>query len=973
MSDKGNTPLMAGFTRQKLPPESTSYDYGALTTTPAPPTTHPGYNNPSYGPPPGSGGNYSIGFDSIGPTTPIPPIPYGNPSTTQNPVYNPGSASPFVPSMPSNENQPTPLETEVPKKTSFGSRNKVDDSSVQDSEKIGDAREPVNVEQSTMFRDGKRKIDYILAYEPFDMDEARRKNRASKREMFEENLRGLGLELETEDVENSCDGKTKYVKIHIPWKLMCEKAEEYKMKMPLKENEMDIRTFTERMMSKLCWFNPFELEADIPEEQSCYTCAFRMDRIDQFRFPAKKQDFFSNSQRSRVVHRILEKCRYDERKRYQLGTARLIANGSYKAAYPLHAGPYLSQSSELTHKDHTDRQLLYAHWARPGRWYKQQPLDLIRRYFGEKIGLYFTWLGYYTGMLIPAAIMGLLVIIFGLATLSEYKPADDLCNKKLNLPMCPICDEKCDYTTLVDSCSFTKLTYVFDNDFTIVFAIFMSFWATFFLEHWKRKQSEVQYDWDLIGYEDEEEQPRPQFEAKVTTLRLNPITQEEEAFLPNSTVCPRYTVAINCIGLMIILVVVGILSVVLYRIAVYASISTSSTLDQSWVGVIAASTAALINLVFIMVLNKLYERLAHILTEWEMPKTQTMFDDLFTFKMYLFQFVNFYGSLFYIAFFKLDPGTPKQYKRIFGFRPEECNAAGCLFELGLQLCVIMVGKQVFNNFIEVVVPKLMNWWRRRDNVREEIYNLPQWEHDYDLVETSQQGLFYEYLEMVIQYGFITIFVAAFPLGPLFALLNNLFELRVDAYKYVAVFRRHASERTEDIGIWFEILTGVTKMSVVVNAFTIGFVSEFVPRLYYATAVSDGTYDGFLNSTLSCFDINDFVDGVRPTDDFKRFENGSCGFGKQTCRYRGYYEPPYKWHNGTVVRNELAYEYTSTHWHLLAAKLFFVIAFEHVVFAVSGFIGWVIPDIPKRLNEQIKRENYLAKLAIRGETLLNTSP
>ena len=69
---------------------------------------------------------------------------------------------------------------------------------------------------------------------------------------------------------------------------------------------------------------------------------------------------------------------------------------------------------------------------------------------------------------------------------------------------------------------------------------------------------------------------------------------------------------------------------------------------------------------------------------------------------------------------------------------------------------------------------------------------------------------------MIQYGFITIFVAAFPLGPLFALLNNLFELRVDAYKYVAVFRRHASERTEDIGIWFEILTGVTKMSVVVN-------------------------------------------------------------------------------------------------------------------------------------------------------------
>ena len=44
-------------------------------------------------------------------------------------------------------------------------------------------------------------LDYILAYEPYDQDENRRKNRSSKREMFEENLKQLGLELEREDVE----------------------------------------------------------------------------------------------------------------------------------------------------------------------------------------------------------------------------------------------------------------------------------------------------------------------------------------------------------------------------------------------------------------------------------------------------------------------------------------------------------------------------------------------------------------------------------------------------------------------------------------------------------------------------------------------------------------------------------------------------------------------------------------------------
>ncbi len=52
---------------------------------------------------------------------------------------------------------------------------------------------------------------------------------------------------------------------------------------------------------------------------------------------------------------------------------------------------------------------------------------------------------------------------------------------------------------------------------------------------------------------------------------------------------------------------------------------------------------------------------------------------------------------------------------------------------------------------------------------------------------------------VVQYGFVTLFVAAFPLAPVFALLNNYFEIRIDAHKFVVVLRRPVAERAQDIG------------------------------------------------------------------------------------------------------------------------------------------------------------------------------
>ena len=69
---------------------------------------------------------------------------------------------------------------------------------------------------------------------------------------------------------------------------------------------------------------------------------------------------------------------------------------------------------------------------------------------------------------------------------------------------------------------------------------------------------------------------------------------------------------------------------------------------------------------------------------------------------------------------------------------------------------------------------------------------------------------------VLQYGFITMFVPAFPIAPLFAMVNNIFELRTDATKFLRVLRRPVVKRDSGIGVWFSILATVSSLAIHTN-------------------------------------------------------------------------------------------------------------------------------------------------------------
>ncbi|XP_024152146.1 anoctamin-5b isoform X1 [Oryzias melastigma] len=806
---------------------------------------------------------------------------------------------------------------------------------------------------TVFFRDGVRRIDFVLSYVD-DKDEKKQERRRA----FEANLEKTGLQLETEDKSGSKDQKTYFLKIHAPWEVLATYADVLKIKVPFRESDIP-----HGQDVPLEWLSrPFRLPDDIMHPQLDYfTYPFDKNKTDFFLI-ADKDTFFPPSTRNRIVFYILARCPYyteGRKDREKTGIKRLLSNGTFNAAFPLHDCRYWKKARN--DDGESERYNLYKHWARFLCFYKEQPLNLIRKYYGEKIGIYFAWLGFYTEMLFFAAVMGLICFTYGVLSYDDNISSKEICDAEIggSIVMCPLCDKKCPFWKLNSTCLSSWQSHLFDNEGTVFFAIFMGIWVTLFLEFWKRRQARLEYQWDLVDFEEEQQQLqiRPEFEIKCTKRRINKITQESEPYLPFRSKCARFSLSAATVLLWISLIVACIIGVIAYRLAVYAafaSIIKDPLRKIQLVGrfitpqLATSVTASCINFVIIMILNFFYEKVAVWITDMEIPKTHLEYENKLTMKMFLFQFVNYYSSCFYVAFFKGKfVGYPGAYSYMLGnltkLRNEECDPGGCLIELTTQLVIVMAGKQLWGNIQEALLPLMRNWWSSRKGRHNPENHYSRWEQDYVLQNFSQLGLFYEYLEMVIQFGFITLFVASFPLAPLLALFNNILEIRVDAWKFTTQFRRPVASKARNIGAWQEILNAVAILSVVTNAFIMAFTSDMIPRMVYLYVLSkDFSMRGYVNSSLSVYNISQIHPQNMP-------EEGWYGNSTTTCRYRDYRNPP---------GHQREYDHNMQFWHILAAKMAFIIIMEHVVFVVKFFVAWMIPDVPSDVKARIKRERYL---------------
>ena len=414
--------------------------------------------------------------------------------------------------------------------------------------------------------------------------------------------------------------------------------------------------------------------------------------------------FFDTAERCRMVYRMLQLTSFGSEEN-DYGIVSLCDDEIYTACYPLHDGPSVKKGDHVAN----DRQKLRTDWSSFRRIFTYQPINAVRRYFGGRIGFYYAWLGVYIAMLVPAAFVGVLCFLYGLATLNTFEPTKEICDKKNEklFYMCPKCDHHCSFWSLTASCDYSKVSHLFDNEATVFFSVFMSIWATLFLEYWKRTQVRLGYEWGVYNLMDEHEPPRPQFLFSVKQKRPNPVTDKLEPYLPNWTRLKRTLGGLGVIFFMGSVVVASIAGIVAYRASVLAVLYANPNHEiRQNAKLVTSFSAAGMNLVFIKILSYVYVKLAVILTNWENPRTKSEYHNALTFKMYVFEFVNTYSSLFYIAFFKssLIIGKPTKYNRMRDRRVEGCDPSGCLTDLCIQLAVIMIGKQILGFVLEFAYP-----------------------------------------------------------------------------------------------------------------------------------------------------------------------------------------------------------------------------------------------------------------------------
>ncbi|KAG9476101.1 hypothetical protein GDO78_002927 [Eleutherodactylus coqui] len=391
------------------------------------------------------------------------------------------------------------------------------------------------------------------------------------------------------------------------------------------------------------------------------------------------------------------------------------------------------------------------------QWYHQiklayQPIDKIRHYFGDTIGLYFGFLEYFTLALIPMALIGVPYYFFAWEDYDKY----------------------------------------------VIFATFNLVWSTVILEVWKRHSSAMTYRWGTLLMKKEFEEPRPGFHG---VLGINPVTGKKEPTY--SSLKRQFRVYLVSVPFVCLSLYFAIYVMMIYFDLEHWAISYNHE-QQSTFSSLLLFVPSIIYAIVIEVMNRIYRYAAEFLTNYENHRLESSHQNHLVLKVLVFNIVNCFASLFYIAFVMCDLKLLRQ-----------------------SLATLLITSQILNQFVEALLPF---WMQKRSNkkIKKKVKTLKV-DTEFSLLEQihlekemdTYVGTFDDYLELFLLFGYVSLFSCVYPLAALLAVLNNVTELYSDALKMCCVFKRPFAQPSSSIGVWMLAFETMGIISVVTNCALLG--------------------------------------------------------------------------------------------------------------------------------------------------------
>ena len=436
------------------------------------------------------------------------------------------------------------------------------------------------------------------------------------------------------------------------------------------------------------------------------------------------------------------------------------------------------------------RNIIFKSWNIFNRSTQMEYIFTIRNFYNEEIAYYFLWITSLIKWLIFPAILGIIV---------NYS------NKLLVNP-----DGTHNSTIL------------------LLLSAFLAIWGTAFLKYWGQKEEIYNYLWGTESFQKFE----PDSESFIPDGYVTLVFNKQLPYVSSIKAAIKRYISYFVLFFMILLIVIGVYLIFYYKVILIEKYPDKQTL----IGILSAIE----NVVLIAIMSNLYYYFAYKLNDWQNHRKDFLKENALAVKLILYEFINNYYPLFYIAFIKKTTlfGT-KDIEQCYGFGDND----SCLEEIEIQLYTtllvnfglnfIEIGLPLFNKGARMIALKkkleIKGIQLNEDNENNEISTLSPHSIDHQMILDEYYDMIYEYSEIILDLGYLLIFGVVAPLVPILVLLLVYVEKFFDTYKIFFLSRVKLLDKSNGLHIYNGIIKYIVYSGMLSNvAFLIFGDNYFMP-------------------------------------------------------------------------------------------------------------------------------------------------